>query len=62
MSVRTIADEQRDKALEHIQEALNRLNDVVILRCSGYEDFNDQYKLKLRLGFSRLIEVRDLLQ
>jgi hypothetical protein len=62
VSVRTIADEQRDKALEHIQEALNRLNDVVILRCSGYEDFNDQYKLKLRLGFSRLIEVRDLLQ
>ena len=59
MSVRTTADEKVDQARHHIQEAIERLSEVVISRCYGTSEYSEDYLSKLCRQLIRLLEIRD---
>lgn len=59
MSVRTTADEKRDKAEEHVQEAIECLSEIVIGRCYGADEYNVKYLNKLRGTLIGLLDMRD---
>ena len=69
MSVRTTADERIDQAKEHLAEALtaiegaeSNLRDIVVDRCWGYDEFNEEYTEKLKATYKFLLGLRaDLL-
>lgn len=62
MSVRTEADDHRDQAVGHIKKALEHINEIVVLQCSGHEEHNETYRQKLRESHAKLVELRDALE
>ena len=59
MSVQTTADEARDKAVEHMDDAIKELSKIVIERCSGTDEYKMSYRTALMNAMSDLIEIRD---
>jgi hypothetical protein len=59
MGVVTEADERLHSAQEHIKEALKDISEIYIDRCWGHDDFNSEYKQKIKETFQTLIELRD---
>ena len=55
----TTADEHRDKAIEHIKEAISELSEIIVNQCSGHNDFREEYKNSLKEMMNTLIELRD---
>ncbi len=61
MSVRTTADEKRDEAKEHINDALKCLTEIIDDEIWGYEDYNEDYKDKLENSMNLLRKIRRML-
>lgn len=59
MSVQTEADEKIDQASRQVQAALTSLNEVVVERCWGHENYTLEYKKKLARAHALLVEARD---
>jgi hypothetical protein len=59
MSVQTRADQNRDDAIDHIQEAIKNLSDIVIGKCWGHDEFSDEYRQKIRKTLYALIELEE---
>jgi predicted house-cleaning NTP pyrophosphatase (Maf/HAM1 superfamily) len=62
MTVRTTADEQIDKAKEHIQEALECLSEVIVAGCYGTSDYTQLYLEKLERQFVALLGIKRSLE
>jgi hypothetical protein len=58
MSVRTTADEKLDEARDHIDKAYRALNEIVIEKCMGHEDYTAEFQHKLRTAFFALQSVK----
>lgn len=58
MSVRTTADEKLDEVRNHITAALKAMDEVVIQRCWGWDDFNDEARARHRQLFRDLADMR----
>jgi len=58
MGVITTADERRDSALEHIDDAIKDLADIVVGKVWGYDEYSRDYELKLFKLFSELAGIR----
>lgn len=61
MSVRTTADEKIESARDNISSAVASLAEVIVGRCWGYDEFNDEFNVKMKNAFKTLIELRDTL-
>ena len=62
MSVTTTADQKLSEAFDHVQKALENVNDVVVVRqCWGHDEYNYKAKEQLREAHALLLQVRDLL-
>lgn len=59
MSVRTAADEHLAKAKEHIESAVKELQQIVVERAWGHDEFKDTYRAKIRARFLTLLDMRD---
>ena len=59
MSVRTTADEKVAEAKEHVDKALRALNEVIVLRCWGHEEYRPEYREALKDSFEDLLVIRD---
>lgn len=59
MSVETYHEQLRDKALEHIQNAIESISPIVI---ENSEDFNKDYFHKIESALSLLIKIRASLE
>lgn len=59
MGVRTTADEKIEDASRNVQAALNYLNEVVVERCEGHEEYKLEYKKRLARAHALLVEARD---
>ena len=62
MSVRTTADEYRDKALENIGDAIKNLAFIVVEQTYGWEEYSKEYLYKLQSSMNDLIRIRIGLQ
>ena len=62
MSVTTTADERITSSKGHVQLALENLNDVVIQKVWGADEFSAEYRAQLRNWHQRLLELRDEMQ
>lgn len=51
MGVRTTADEALEKAQEHLRATYDHLHRIVIERCWGHDEYNDEYKAKINKLF-----------
>lgn len=58
MSVRTTADERLDEAKKRIDEAYDALHDIVVEKCSGHDDFRDDFKRTLKEVFVSLQQIK----
>lgn len=61
MGVRTTADESLDRADTHIKDAIRELAEIVVNQVWGHEEYNHEYREKIKKSLTQLIEVRDLL-
>jgi hypothetical protein len=59
MGVRTTADEEKEKAVEALGDAIRYLSELVIHRCSGYTDYSEEYRKGLIKSFMDLVDIRD---
>lgn len=59
MSVRTEADEHRDAAVEHINEAAQHLSKIVIERVWGWDEYKKEYLVKLEKALHDLLNMRN---
>jgi hypothetical protein len=57
MSVITTADEKRDAAKDNIKAAIKNLSEIIVDEVWGSDDFNQEYKTKLFLAMSTLLEI-----
>lgn len=62
MGVRTTADEHLETALEHINDAIKALSEIVVSQCSGHDSWNEEYRAKMRESFSSLLDIRQKLE
>lgn len=60
--MRTDADERVDKTKEHINDAIHHLKDVIVNECEGSNEYNQNYKHKLRETFDELLNLRNKLK
>jgi len=58
MSVYTEADVSLDLADERIQKAIEALGEIVVNKCWGADDFNEQYKDDIVEAFNLLLQAR----
>jgi hypothetical protein len=60
MGVYTEADRKLDSVRAYVESAILELNDIVVTRSvSGWDDYNAEYRAKLRQAMLKLEEVRD---
>lgn len=58
MSIRTTADEKRDTAKDNIETAIKNLSEIIVDKVWGSDEFNEEYKNKLLLAMSKLLEIQ----
>lgn len=58
MSVQTTADDARDKAREHVTEAIKELSKILIDECWGHDDYSQDYSDTLNGVFNQLREIK----
>lgn len=58
MSVRTEADEKLDETRDHLNHAIESLSEIVVDRCWGWDQFNDEYQEKLQQTLNALLKIR----
>ena len=59
MSVRTTADEKVDEARSHVGDAVKCLSEIVIDKCWGHDDFNEEFRKKVKSVFLQLLELQE---
>lgn len=59
--MKTTADENRDKALVHVREAIKCLAEITVNECSGSDAYRATYRASIDKSFSDLIYMRDSL-
>lgn len=57
MDYHTMADEKRDSAKAHIQQAVEDLSEIIIRKCYGHDEYNKEYKKKMRAAFLALLDM-----
>ena len=57
MSVRTTADEKLEEARVAIQVAAEVLSRVVVEKCWGHDEFNGDFRKKIKETFYKLVEI-----
>ena len=62
MSVETEADRQIYNAREHTKKALFSLNKIIVLECSGSDEYNHEFHKKIKNAHALLIKTRELLK
>jgi len=62
MGYRTTADEKIVEAKAHIQAALKSLNEIVVDKCSGYDNYNSAAYKKIKDTHRMLIDLNDELE
>lgn len=61
MSVRTAADEKREEAHAHVDQAVKALAAILVDRCWGYDEWTPAFQRCLAEAFTKLMEIeRDL--
>ena len=58
MSVRTAADEALDQACSSVQDAVKSLSEIVVDRCGGHDQWNEEYTKKIQQALNNLLSVR----
>ena len=58
----TNADRLRDSAADHVNHAAKDLAEILIEKCSGHDDFSEEYQVALRAALNKLMEVDHLIQ
>jgi hypothetical protein len=58
MNVYTEADKHVDSVREHIRDAINELDEIVIHGCWGVGDYGKEFYEELQKVFSELIDIR----
>ena len=53
----TTADKKRDAAKDCIGEAIKRLSEIVVEGADGFEEYNSEYRNKLRIALAKLLEA-----
>ncbi len=61
MSVTTTADERLDDAKRGIREAVLSLNEILVGECWGHDQWNEEYRAKMREAYAALLRLRDQL-
>jgi uncharacterized protein YfkK (UPF0435 family) len=61
MSYRSTADENLDKAVDSIKDAIKLLSTIVLDEAEGYSDFNEEYRDKVYKSMTDLIEIKSRL-
>ena len=59
MSTETRADIVLEEAKTNIQFAIEKLSEIVINKCYGYDEFNVDYRTKIATSFNVLLSIRD---
>ena len=54
----TTADEHRDSARQHIQEAIEDLSQIVIHECWGHDGYRPEYRDALEEALGELLRLR----
>ena len=58
MSAQTTADESRDGAQDHIDDAVSCLASLVIEQVYGWDDYSEEYRGKLRAALMDLLRIQ----
>jgi hypothetical protein len=61
MDVRTVADEHRDSAREHVAAATRDLCAILAEDCWGHDEYSEDYQKSLEEAFVMLRKVKRLL-
>ena len=59
MSTETRADIVLEEAKTNIQFAIEKLSEIVINKCYGYDEFSVDYRNKIATSFNVLLSIRD---
>lgn len=62
MGFETDAERNRDAAIESINSAIKNLSNIVIDKCSGYNDYKSSYISTLQSAMMTLLDVRNELE
>ena len=57
----TNADRLRDSAAEHVNHAARDLAEILVNKCSGHDEFTEEYQGALREALNKLMEVDHLI-
>jgi hypothetical protein len=60
--MRTEADDQLDLAREHVQESLRALTNIVVLDCSGSDEYSDAFRARMIEAHDLILKVKALLK